>query len=98
MRLNCLQATAASAVIEIQVVPGAGSVRIVIPEGWGVDADRLAKTLGSKSVRAARDPAPGQPLLVLYGSVGVGSVKVRTGSPRDYRRIARAVRRRALER
>lgn len=86
VKLNCLQATVAARVIEVEVVAGAGSVLIIVPDGWGADADRLSKTMGSKTVRVPRSPAPGQPLLVFTGTVGLGSFKVRPGSRRELRR------------
>ena len=54
--------------------------------GVAVDADRLSK--GSKSVKVPREPAPGKPLLVIYGSIGLGSFKVRPPNRLDQRRIA----------
>jgi hypothetical protein len=88
VKLNCLEATPAAQVIEIEVVGGAGSIVLVLPDGWAVDADRLSKSWGSKKVKVPRDPAPGKPLLVIYGSVGMGSLKVRPPSKLDQRRIA----------
>jgi hypothetical protein len=88
VKLNCLEATPAAQLIEIQVVGGAGSIVLVVPDGWAVDADRLSKSWGSKKVRVPRDPAPGKPLLVIYGSLGMGSLKVRPPSKLDQRRIA----------
>ncbi len=87
VKLNCLLARPAAGVIEVEVVPGAGSVLIILPDGWGVDADRLTKSMGSKTIKVPRDPAPGKPLLVFYGGVGLGSFKVRPGSRRELRRI-----------
>jgi len=87
VKLNCLEATPAAPVIEIEVIPGAGSIVLVLPDGWAVDADRLSKSLGSKSVKVPREPAPGKPLLVIYGAVGLGSFKVRPANRLDQRRI-----------
>jgi hypothetical protein len=87
VKLNCLQATASAQLIEIEVIAGGGSVVIIVPEGWAVNDDRLAKSMGSKTIKVQRVPAPGQPLLVLYGSVGMGSLKVRHASAREQRRI-----------
>jgi len=88
VKLNCLEATPAAPVIEIEVVPGAGSIVLVLPEGWAVDTDRLSKAWGSKSVKVPREPAAGKPLLVFYGSLGMGSFKVRPPSSHELRRIA----------
>ena len=48
--------------------------------------DRLGKSMGTKTIKVPATPTPGQPLLVLYGSVGLGSLKVRPGSGRELRR------------
>jgi hypothetical protein len=96
VKLNCLEATPAAQLIEIEVIGGAGSIVIVLPDGWAADADRLYK--GSKSVKVPREPAPGKPLLVIYGSVGLGSFKVRPPNRFDKRRSARETRHRQLGR
>jgi hypothetical protein len=87
VKLNCLEATPAAQLIEIEVLGGAGSIVLVLPDGWAVDTDRLAKAWGSKSVKVPREPAPGKPLLVIYGALGLGSFKVRPAHRFDQRRI-----------
>lgn len=87
VKLNCLRATVAAPVIEIEVVAGAGSVLIIVPDGWAANDDRLGKGMGSKAIKVSRIPAPGAPLLVLYGSVGLGSLKIRPASARELRRL-----------
>ena len=96
VKLNCLEATPAAQLIEIEVIGGAGSIVLVLPEGWAVDADRLSKSWGSKSVDVPREPAPGKPLLLIYGALGLGSFKVRSANRFDQRRIEKN--RRALGR
>jgi hypothetical protein len=96
VKLDCLQATAAAQLIEVDVIGGAGSIVLVLPDGWAADVDRLSKAWGSKSVKVPREPAPNKPLLVFYGSLGVGSLKVRPASRLDQRRIAKASNRRQL--
>ena len=66
---------------------GAGSVLIIVPDGWAANDDRLGKGMGSKAIKVSRIPAPGAPLLVLYGSVGLGSLKIRPASARELRRL-----------
>jgi DUF1707 SHOCT-like domain len=96
VKLNCVEAIPAAQLIEIQVIGGAGSIVLVLPDGWAVDADRLHK--GSKSVKVPREPAPGKPLLVIYGSVGLGSFKVRPPNRLDKRRSTRKTHHRELDR
>ena len=87
VKLNFLEAVPAAQLIDIRVVGGAGSILLVLPDGWAADADRVSKGLGSKSVKVPREPAPGKPLLVLYGSVGVGRLKVRPPNRLEQRRV-----------
>lgn len=87
VKLNCLEAKPAAQLIEIEVLGGAGSIVLVLPDGWAVDADRLSQSWGSKSVNVPREPAPGKPLLVIYGALGMGSFKVRPANRLDQRRI-----------
>ncbi len=92
VKLNCLQATAAAPVIEVEVIAGVGSVVIIVPDGWAANDDRLGKAMGSKTIKVPPTPAPRHPLLVLYGSVGLGSFKVRPPSRWELRKLARAAR------
>ena len=87
VKLNCLEAIPAAQMIEIEVIGGAGSIVLVLPDGWAVDTDRLSKSWGSKSVNVPRESAPGKPLLVIYGELGMGSFKVRPANRFDQRRI-----------
>jgi hypothetical protein len=98
VKLNCLEAAPAAQLIDITVIGGAGSILLVLPDGWGADVDRLSKSLGSKSVKVQRDPAPGKPLLFFHGSLGLGQFKVRPPSRSELRRIARTTNRRQIRR
>ena len=94
--LNGREATPAAQLMEFEGIGGAGSIVLVLPDGWAVDADRLSKSWGSKSVDVPREPAPGKPLLLIYGALGLGSFKVRSANRFDQRRIEK--KRRALGR
>ena len=89
VKLNCLQATAAAPVVDVEVIAGVGSVLIVVPEGWAINDDRLGKAIGSKTIKVGRIPAAGCPLLVLHGSVGLGSLKVRHASRWELYKLGR---------
>jgi hypothetical protein len=98
VKLNFLQANPAAQLIDIQVTGGAGSILLVLPEGWAVNTDRVSKGWGSKSIKVRREPAPGKPLLVLYGSLGMGSLKVRPPNRFEQRRVAAETANQALDR
>ncbi|MCQ9368589.1 DUF1707 domain-containing protein [Brevibacterium sp. 91QC2O2] len=63
--------------IDIEVEGAAGTGVIVVPEGWGVDVDAVAKSWGSKKSTVNRQPEPGQPAIVVTGSLGMSSLRVR---------------------
>ena len=77
IKLDCRLASTEYPVIDIEVVPSAGSVVIVVPEGWAANIDRVGRGIGHAKSTVPEQPAPGFPLLVLRGGVGLGSVTVR---------------------
>lgn len=87
VRLDCLEATAHSEVIDLEVLPGAATVLVIVPEGWGVQCDRLGKTWGTISSKVPSQAAWGNPLIVARGSVGLGTFKVRGANWFDRRRL-----------
>jgi hypothetical protein len=89
VKLNCLQAEVVAPITEIEMIGGAGSTLIVLPEGWGVDADRLSKGWGTKTIKMPRHSAAGMPLLVVHGNLGMGSFKIRPATERERRRSER---------
>lgn len=89
VRLDCREAVCLAPVIDIDVSAGAGSVKIIVPPGWGVDTDQVTKGWGSVRNTADRRAEPGQPQLVLHGSAGVGRLRVRTAPARRRRRAQR---------
>jgi hypothetical protein len=76
MRVDCRRATTRYPVIDVEVAPSAGSVVLILPEGWAADVDRISRGIGSVKSTVPVTPAPGAPVL-LHGSAGMGSVKVR---------------------
>jgi hypothetical protein len=88
IRLDFQRATTEAAVIDVEVIGGAGWVLLVLPPGWAADLDRLSNGWGSTSIRVPQEPSAGKPLLLVRGSVGAGRLRVRHPSRRD-RRIAR---------
>lgn len=87
VKLDCLEATALAEVIDIEVVGGAGTITIVLPESWGANTDRLISSWGMARHKASTTPAPGAPLLLLHGSTGWGSLTIRNASRFDRRRM-----------
>ena len=86
VRLDFLDAVALAPVVDVQVGPGMGSIRMWLPPGWAVDVDRLGSGIGSVKSAVPTVPDAGCPLLVLRGTVGVGSLKATGPSRRERRR------------
>ncbi|WP_152362565.1 DUF1707 SHOCT-like domain-containing protein [Microlunatus speluncae] len=98
VRLNCLEARPLASVIDIEVVGAMGTMVIVTPEDWAANTDRLSKGWGSVASKIATTPGPGKPLLLLHGTVGMGSLSIRHASRSDLRKLAKEARqRRAIE-
>lgn len=89
VRIDCLQAHPAAGVIDLEILPGAGTVLLILPNGWAVNTDRLGKGIGSIKVKVVGVPDPGCPIFVVRGSMGIGTFKARGASRRELRRLAR---------
>ncbi|MCW3157929.1 DUF1707 SHOCT-like domain-containing protein [Micropruina sonneratiae] len=87
VRLDCLQAVAASEVIDLEVLPGAATVLVIVPEGWAVQCDRLSKTLGTVVSKVPDQASWGNPLIVARGSIGLGTFRARGANWFDRRRL-----------
>lgn len=87
VKLDFLQATARSEVIDLEVLAGAGTVLLIVPEGWGVACDRLSTTWGSVKSSVPSQAAWGNPLVVARGSVGMGTFRARGANWFDRRRL-----------
>jgi len=87
VRMDCLEATATSEIIDLEVLPGAGTVLVLVPEGWGVQCDRLGKSWGTITSKVPSQASWGNPLIVARGSVGLGEFKARGANWFDRRRL-----------
>ncbi|TDT33152.1 DUF1707 SHOCT-like domain-containing protein [Naumannella halotolerans] len=87
--LDCLQARPLAPVIDIEMIPGAGTVKIIVPDGWAANTDRLSSAWGTAASAVSTTPAPHSPILVLHGGVGMGTLKIRNATGRERRRLER---------
>ncbi len=97
VRIDCLRARAAAEVIELDIQAVAGTVVLVLPEGWAANADRLAKGIGTVRVKVPGVPAPGCPLFLVHGSLGMGTFKARPANRFERWRLRRQERRQRRE-
>jgi hypothetical protein len=89
IRVDFRRAEVTSRVTWVQVSGGAGSILIIVPEGWAAQLDRLTPGWGSRKSLVAEEPIGDHPVLVLSGSAGMGSIKVRYPTKGDERRLRR---------
>ena len=76
VHMNCVEAHVETDIINIEVSGGMGSITVVVPEGWGADTTRVAKSLGSLNNKL-QGHDPGMPLLQFFGKMGMGSLTIR---------------------
>lgn len=77
VRIDCRQARAGAEVIDLEIRAVAGTVVLVLPQGWAVNVDGLSKAIGAIRVKVPGIPAPGCPLFIVHGSVGAGGFVAR---------------------
>ncbi len=77
VKIDCLLAEPMAQVIDLELVAGAGSVTLIVPEGWAVQVDRVSRGLGTAKSKVDPTPRPGCPIVVVRGGVGIGSFKAR---------------------
>lgn len=77
VKLDLRDAVPQADIIHLQIDGVAGNVVLVLPAGWGVDSDRLGKGIGTIRNRFGPLPTPGYPVVVVTGSVGMGTFVAR---------------------
>ena len=87
LRVDCLEATPLTDVIDIQVVSSVGVVTLVTPEPWAANTDQLRSSWGLARSKVSAKPERGAPQLVLHGSVGWGRLTVRYPNRLDRRKL-----------
>ena len=75
--LDLRDAVPDSDTIHLAVEGVAANVVLIVPVGWGIDTDRLGKGLGSIRNRIGSFAVPGYPLVIVTGSVGLGTFVAR---------------------
>lgn len=64
-------------VVEIEVDVGAGTVRLLVPEGSTANVDDVVSGMGTVKSKVPSRPRPGATHFVVHGRTGMGSVTVR---------------------
>jgi hypothetical protein len=93
IKLDFQRAQPTASVIDVDVVGGAGTIKLILPEGWAARLDRLSPGLGSRHCSVSEQPLGGLPVLVLRGRVGWGTLTIRYPKPKDLRRMSRQMER-----
>jgi len=75
--LDFCDAHIAHPVVEVELDLGAGSAKLLLPDGATANVDDLVPGLGSVRSRVPARPTPGAPHFVVHGRTTMGSVTVR---------------------
>ena len=77
VKLNFVDARAPHEIIDIHLIGGAGDAVLIVPEGWGVDIQRVQKGMGSLRSSVSPKPVGRFPLVIVRGKTSIGGLKVR---------------------
>ena len=69
--------TAVPPVVDVSLELGAGSARLLLPDGATADVDGLVSGMGTVRSKVASTPVPGRPHFRVHGRSAMGSVTVR---------------------
>ena len=75
--LDFCETAIAHPVVEIELVLGTGSAKLLVPDDATANVDALVATMGSVRSRVASQPRAGAPHFVVRGRARLGSVTVR---------------------
>lgn len=64
-------------VVDVEVDVGAGTVRLLLPEGATANVDAVTSGMGTVHCRVPSRPREGAPHFVVHGRTGMGTVMVR---------------------
>jgi hypothetical protein len=63
--------------VTLRATCGAGNIAVVVPRGWCVMLVEAEARMGSVVNKATEPPAPGMPVLRVYGHAGMGNVRIK---------------------
>ena len=69
--------TAVPPVVDVALELGAGSARLLLPDGASADVDGMVSGMGTVRSKVSSTPAPGRPHFRVHGRSAMGSVTVR---------------------
>lgn len=75
--LDFCDAHIAHPVVEVELALGAGSARLLVPDGATADVTGVVATMGNVSSKVPEIRTPGAPHFVVHGTLSMGSLKLR---------------------
>jgi hypothetical protein len=75
--LDFCEAVIHHAIVDVEVEVGAGTVRLLLPEGATANVDDVVSGMGTVKSRVPSRPRAGAPHFVVHGRTGMGTVVVR---------------------
>jgi hypothetical protein len=64
-------------VVEVELAVGAGSVRMLVPDGATADVDAVVASMGSVTSKVSSVRGSNGPHFVVHGTLSMGSLRVR---------------------
>lgn len=93
IKMDCLEAVCPHPEVAVRVSGGAGTIVVIVPEGWAARVDEVRKSWGTIRCKVPEIAHPGCPVLLFEGAMGMGTLVIRNANWWDLRRQARRQRR-----
>ena len=98
IKMDCLEAVCPHPEVFIRVSGGAGTIVVIVPEGWAARVHEVRKSWGTVRNKVPEMAHPGCPLLVFEGAMGMGTLVIRHANWWDrWRQSRRQRKQRKLE-
>lgn len=77
IKLDFTEAIVTRRVVHVDAVASAGSVVLLVPEGWQIDIEQARTAMGSVKNKVVAPPKSGAPLLRVTGRAVMGDIVIR---------------------
>lgn len=90
--LDCTEARASHSVIHLWVEGDLGTITVIVPHGWAADAEGVTRSMGSMYIKVPKEPTMGRPILVVNGTLGMGTFTIRHPNWFERKRLEKKLR------
>ncbi|MCD1285592.1 MULTISPECIES: DUF1707 domain-containing protein [unclassified Brevibacterium] len=89
LELNFLEVSTDLKIIDIEVAARTGTLKLVVPDDWGVDiADLQRRSIAVIAFKANQAAEEGSPTIRVHGSIGAGVLQVLLPNRRQRRKLS----------